>query len=179
MVEIRTHGRGGQGAVTSARVLALAGVKEGKFGQASQTLLGDRRGAPVMAFTRIGDRKIALRGPIEQPDFMIVLDPTLLHAVNLVADLKPGGMMVINSSKDPKLGVKTAYVDATSIALKNLGRPIVNSSMLGAFAAATKLVSLDAVLEAFAELFGKKASPEQVRVNSRTIEETYHELATA
>jgi len=177
MVEIRTHGRGGQGAVTSARVLALAAVKQGKFGQASQTKLGDRRGAPVMAFTRIDDRKIALRGPIEKPDYLIVLDPTLLQAVNLLADLKPGGMVVINAPKDPNLGVRTASVDATSIALKNLGRPIVNTSMLGAFAAATRLVSLEAVVDAFVELFGEKFSPEDVRLNSRTIEETYRELA--
>jgi pyruvate ferredoxin oxidoreductase gamma subunit len=179
MIEIRTHGRGGQGAVTSARVLALAAVKQGKHGQASQTLLGDRRGAPVMAFTRIDDRKIALRGPIETPDYLIVLDPTLIQATNLLGDLKPDGMVVINSVEDPHLGVKTAHVDATGIALRNLGRPIVNTSMLGAFAAATKLVSLEAVLEAFQELFGGKFSAEDVKVNRKTIEETYHEVGTA
>lgn len=176
MIEIRAHGRGGQGAVTSARVLALAAVKQGKFGQASQTLLGDRRGAPVMAFTRISDQKIALRGPIQKPDYLIVLDPTLIKAIDLSADLKESSMIVINSPKELGFKHKTTYVDATSIAIKNLGRPIVNTAMLGAFAAATDIVSLNSVIEAFIELFGDKFGPDQVKVNCNTIEETYYEV---
>ncbi len=179
MIEIRSHGRGGQGAVTSARVLALAAVKEGKFGQASQTLLGDRRGAPVMAFTRIDDKRIGLRGPIQRPDYLIVLDPTLVKAIDLSADLKESSQIIINSPKNLGFKHQTTYVDATSIAIKNLGRPIVNTSMLGAFAAATQLVSLASVVEAFLELFGEKFSPQQVKTNSKTIEETYNEVRKA
>jgi pyruvate ferredoxin oxidoreductase gamma subunit len=179
MIEIRAHGRGGQGAVTSSRVLALAAEKQGKFGQASQSMLGDRRGAPVSAFTRIDDKKIGLRGPILHPDYLIVLDHTLAQAVDLEADLKESGMIVINAHKDLGFKHKTTYVDATSIAIKNLGRPIVNTSMLGAFAAATNIVSLDSVLSAFLELFGEKFSPDQVQTNCKTIEETYHEVANA
>ena len=163
--------------MTSARVLAFAAVKEGKHGQASQSMLGDRRGAPVMAFTRISDEKIGLRGPILKPDYLIVLDHTLVQATNLTGDLKESGMIVMNSPRRLDLPENTRYVDATSIALRNLGTPIVNTSMLGAFAAVTGLVSLESVVAAFLELFGEKFSPAQVERNRKTIEETYHEVS--
>ena len=140
-------------------------------------MLGDRRGAPVSAFARIDDRKIGLRGPILHPDYLIVLDHTLAQTIDLDADLKESGMLVVNSPKDLGFKHKAVYVDATSIAIKNLGRPIVNTAMLGAFAAATNIVTLESVLAAFVELFGHKFSPDQVETNSKTIEETYHEVA--
>ena len=130
---------------------AYAAVKEGRFGLASQTIMGDRRGAPVTAYTRIGDRKIVARSPITTPDYLIVLDPTLILAVDLESDLKAEGEIIINATKDLGFAHRAIYVDATSISLKHLGRPVVNTAMLGAFAAATGVVGLEAVVAAARE----------------------------
>jgi len=176
MIEIRSHGRGGQGAITSARVLAYAAVKEGRFGLASQTIQGDRRGAPVTAFTRISDAKIVARCPIIHPDYLIVLDPTLILALDLESDLKPEGEIVINAAKDLGFKHKTTYVDATSISLKYLGRPVVNTAMLGAFAAATGIVRLDSVVAAAEEMLAHRLDGKEMAANTAAIREAYEEV---
>lgn len=176
MIEIRVHGRGGQGAVTTSRVLAHAAVLEGKYGQSSQIPLGDRRGAPVVAFTRIDERPIHLRGNIKNPDLLIVLDPTLVYVMDMVSDLKEEGRIIINSPKELDFKQPTTYVDATSIAMKNIGQPIVNASILGAFSAATGLVSVESVEEAFVSTFSKRLHGERMEKNLRTIRETYEEV---
>ena len=177
MLEIRIHGRGGQGAVTTSRVLAHGAVLEGKYGQSSQIPLGDRRGAPVMAFTRIDDRPIHLRGNIKNPDLLIILDPTLVHVVDMVSDLKKEGSIIVNSPKELDFVHATTYVDATSIAIKHLGQPIVNASILGAFSAATGLVSLESIEEAFISTFSKRLQGERMEKNIAAIRETYKEVA--
>lgn len=176
MLEIRIHGRGGQGAVTTSRVLAHAAVLEGKYGQSSQIPLGDRRGAPVMAFTRIDDRPIHLRGNIKNPDLLIILDPSLVYVVDMISDLREGGSIIVNSPKELGFIQPTTYVDATSIAIKNIGQPIVNASILGAFSAATGLVSVDSILQAFASTFSKRLKGERLERNLRAIRETHEEV---
>lgn len=160
MIEIRTHGRGGQGAVIASEILADAFFREGKFVQAFPAFGVERRGAPVVAFTRVSDGEIRERCEIYEPDHLIVLDPVLLETTNVTAGLKEGGWIVINSnrpleSKELKKHYHVAAVDANSIALKyGLGSraaPIVNTAILGAFASATKLVGLDAILDAVEE----------------------------
>ena len=99
MVEIRFHGRGGQGAVTSAELAALAAIEEGKYAQAFPSFGPERRGAPVMAFVRISDKPIVTREKVYTPDYVIVLDPTLLKLVNVEAGLKKGGTIIVNSTK--------------------------------------------------------------------------------
>jgi 2-oxoacid:acceptor oxidoreductase gamma subunit (pyruvate/2-ketoisovalerate family) len=160
MVEIRVHGRGGQGAVIASKTLAAALFAEGKDVQAFPAFGVERRGAPVTAFVRADDRPILLRCEIRQPDHVIVLDPTLLEVVNVTQGLRPGGWIVVNTP-DPPAKVplppdfKLATVDAGAIARAHrLGppnAPIVNTAILGAFAAATGLVGLDAVLRAVRE----------------------------
>lgn len=159
MLEIRIHGRGGQGAVTASKALASAAFREGKYVQSFPFFGVERRGAPVAAFTRIDDHPIRIRCEIQTPDHIIVLDPTLLEVVDVTAGLKPGGWIVINSERAPASfhlpGFCVATVDANHIAIKyRLGprtAPIVNTAILGAFARVTGIVGLDALAEAVRE----------------------------
>ncbi|MBS7620967.1 pyruvate ferredoxin oxidoreductase subunit gamma [Candidatus Bathyarchaeota archaeon] len=154
--EIRIHGRGGQGAVTAAQLLAHAAHTEGKYVQAFPYFGAERRGAPVKAFARISDAPILLHSQVYNPDYVVVLDPQLYKIIDVTEGLKKDGIIVMNSTKKPdELGLKgwrVATVDATGIALElNLrvaGLPVVNSSMLGAFSRATDEVQLESVLKA-------------------------------
>jgi 2-oxoisovalerate ferredoxin oxidoreductase gamma subunit len=160
MIEIRTHGRGGQGAVVASEILAVAFFREGKYVQAFPAFGVERRGAPVVSFTRISDGEIRERCEIYEPDHLIVLDPVLIDTVNITSGLKEGGWIIINTNRDLRDSdlaerYRMAMVDANSIAVKHgLGTratPIVNTAILGAFSAVTKLVGLEAVLDAITE----------------------------
>jgi len=154
MIEIRFHGRGGQGAVVASNLLADAAFSEGKDAKAFPYFGVERRGAPVMAYTRISDKPIVIRSQIYEPDWVVVLDPTLLEATDVLGGLKPHGGILINTDRCLPTGWehRCAAVAATQIAIKNgLGSemaPIVNTAMLGAFSRFTGLVSLASVLEA-------------------------------
>jgi 2-oxoisovalerate ferredoxin oxidoreductase gamma subunit len=158
-LEIRFHGRGGQGAVTAARLLAEAAFIEGNYCQAFPFFGAERRGAPVVAFTRIDKKPIRNRSQVYEPNYVVVLDPTLTETVNVAAGLKRGGIIVLNAKEVPEniKGYKMALVDATSIAIKNLGVPITNTTMLGALAKSTGIVSLDSVKKVIEKRFGKLA----------------------
>lgn len=155
MKEIRIHGRGGQGGVTAAELLARAAFKEGKWVQAIPFFGAERRGAPVKAFARISDEPILIRSQIYSPDYVIVLDSTLLDLVDVTEGLKENGIVIINTTRKPdeiKLGQgHLATVDATGIALELgllvAGLPVLNTTMLGAFAKATEEIKLESVLE--------------------------------
>jgi pyruvate ferredoxin oxidoreductase gamma subunit len=153
---VRIHGRGGQGAVTAAELLSVAAFDEGRYAQAFPTFGSERTGAPVVSFCRIDDRPIRLREPITDPDAVVVQDPTLLHQVDLFAGLEPGGFVLLNTSRTvSSLGLQelarwlgaehVVTVPATAIAREHLGRPLPSAALLGAFAALTGEVSLDAV----------------------------------
>jgi len=173
MIEVRFHGRGGQGAVTAARLLAEAAFLEGKHCQAFPFFGAERRGAPVLAFTRVDSRPIRLRTQVYEPNHVVVLDPTLLDAVNVAAGLKRGGTIVLNAKAAPKgLVGKIAVVDATGIASEHLGAPITNTAMLGAFAKATKLVSLDSVIKAIEGYFKGKLVEKNVMAVKAAYEKT-------
>jgi 2-oxoacid:acceptor oxidoreductase gamma subunit (pyruvate/2-ketoisovalerate family) len=178
MIEIRTHGRGGQGAVVASEILADAFFREGKYVQAFPAFGVERRGAPVVSFTRVSDGEIRERCQIYEPDHLIVLDPVLLKTVNITAGLKDGGWIIINTNREIEdkelLDVyHVATVDANSIAIKyGLGSratPIVNTAILGAFAGATRLVGLDAVLDAVEEFV-----PLKKENNRKATEEAFH-----
>lgn len=161
MIELRIHGRGGQGAVIASKLLAAALFKEGRSVQSFPAFGVERRGAPVAAFLRVSDGPILLRCEITHPDGLIVLDPTLIGAVDVSAGLKAGGSILINSAREPEWYADLAAhhrvgtVDASAIALRHhLGsktQPIVNTPILGAFAAWSGMVALDSVCEAIAE----------------------------
>jgi 2-oxoacid:acceptor oxidoreductase gamma subunit (pyruvate/2-ketoisovalerate family) len=160
LVEIRTHGRGGQGAVIASKVLANALFKEGRFVQAFPAFGVERRGAPVVAFTRFDDSPVRLRCEIYKPDHLIVLDQALTDTIDITAGLKNNGWIIINTHMSPEEFAyrdrfKLAVVDAAEIAwrhrLGSRATPIVNTAILGAFAKATGLVGIDAVVEAVGE----------------------------
>ena len=156
MLQIRIHGRGGQGVVTATELLSVAAFEQGRHAQAFPSFGSERTGAPVVAFCRIDDREIRLREPILAPDVLIVQDPTLLHQVDVFQGLQPDGYVLINSRRSfDQLGLadiarrfrheRLITVPATEIALKHLGRPLPNAVLLGGFAALSGLVSLEAV----------------------------------
>ena len=160
MIEIRTHGRGGQGAVIASEILAFAFFKEGKHVQAFPTFGVERRGAPVMAFTRVDSRPILLRNMIYEPDHVVVLDASLIEATNVTAGLKPQGTILVNSDRDASFfnlpdQFSCLTVDAGGIAVRyNLGsktHPIVNTAIVGAFSAFSGLVGIESVMEAIKE----------------------------
>jgi len=165
LVEIRWHGRGGQGAVTSAELLAQAAIGEGKFAQAFPSFGPERRGAPVLAFVRISSKEpIRVRAEIEKPDVVVVLDPGLLRIANVTSGLKEDGMLIINTKdsiqdteSEFKVKQKLATIDATKIARELLGVPIVNTAMIGALLRATEVVKLDSLLEPLRHRFGRLA----------------------
>lgn len=165
MIEVRFHGRGGQGAVTSAEMLALAAIIEGKYAQAFPSFGPERRGAPVQAFVRTDDKPVRVRADIKEPDVVVVLDPGLLDIVNVTDGLKEHGAIIVNTRKSPedvkaKYGNrwKVATVDASTIARETIGVPIVNTTMLGAIVKVTNLVSISSLEEPLNERFGDRAS---------------------
>jgi 2-oxoisovalerate/pyruvate ferredoxin oxidoreductase gamma subunit len=160
MIEIRMHGRGGQGGVIAAKILASAIFKEGKYAQSFPSFGVERRGAPVLAFTRVDDKPIRLRTAIYEPDHIIILDSTLIKFTNVFSGLKRGGTILVNTSSPlSSFGFPEDYsvasVDAAGIAVRHgLGTksmPIVNSSILGAFAKFSGVVGIDAIVEAVRE----------------------------
>ncbi len=179
MIEIRWHGRGGQGAVTSAELLAKAAISEGKYAQAFPSFGPERRGAPVMAFNRISSTAaIRVRAGITEPNVVVVLDETVLRVVNVTEGLTKGGTVVVNSKKaaaDLRAGLgdhwRLATIDATRIARETLGVPIVNTAMLGALIKACNVVGTDSLVEPLKERFGRLAE-RNINAMRRAVEET-------
>jgi len=165
LIEIRWHGRGGQGAVTSTELVAQAAINEGKFAQAFPSFGPERRGAPVSAFIRIDSKKpIRIRAEITEPDVVVVLDPNLLNIVDVTSGLNENGILIINTKKsfqdiksEFKATQKLAIIDATRIARELLGIPIVNTSMVGALIKATGVVELESLIEPLQHRFGRLA----------------------
>jgi pyruvate ferredoxin oxidoreductase gamma subunit len=179
LIEIRWHGRGGQGAVTSAELLAQAAISEDKYAHAFPSFGPERRGAPVLAFVRISNRQpIRIRAEITRPDVVVVLDPGLLGVVNVTSGLKENGVLVINSRGSFediearfKIKCKLAKVDATTIAREVLGIPITNTTMIGALLKATGVVKLESLVEPLRLRFGRLAE-KNIKAMQRAYEET-------
>lgn len=174
-LEIRLHGRGGQGTVTAAEILALAAFHDGKYAQAFPSFGVERRGAPVAAFCRIATRPIRLREQIYQPDYLIIQDASLIDtdpSVLVGADLCRGILVNADKGKWPRLKNKNIVcLPATQIALKKIGRPFINTPLVGAFAAMSDAVSLDSLRLALKEQFGAK--PDIIKANIEAMEAAY------
>jgi pyruvate ferredoxin oxidoreductase gamma subunit len=193
MLQIRIHGRGGQGVVTAAEMLSIAAFEQGRHAQAFPSFGSERMGAPVVAFCRIDDAEIRLREPILAPDVLIVQDPTLLHQVDLFQGLQAEGYVLINSQRSfHDLGLadieqryrheRLATVPATEIALRHLGRPLPNAVLLGGFAALSGLITLDAVGHAIRAKFGGKVAQANVAAAAEAyafVKQELEELAHA
>lgn len=177
MKEIIFHGRGGQGAVIASRILAVAAFKEGREVQSFPFFGVERRGAPVTAYTRLAEEEIRKRVPIKEPDYVIVLDPTLLEKNDITKGMKKGASIIINTRASKKTfkfsgKYKVFTIDAEEIAsshgLGSKSAPIVNTSMLGAFSKYTKEVGIKALVEAIRENVAIKTED-----NIKAAEESY------
>jgi 2-oxoacid:acceptor oxidoreductase gamma subunit (pyruvate/2-ketoisovalerate family) len=160
MIEIRIHGRGGQGSVIASKILAAAAHKDGQYAQSFPAFGVERRGAPVLAFTRIDKKYVNLRCEIYKPDHVVVLDPTLLMSIDVTSGLKEGGSVLINSEEKPPYFnlpdiFEVVTVDANRIAIeKGLGSkmaPIINTAILGAWSRVTGIVTLESIQKAILE----------------------------
>ena len=178
MLEIRLHGRGGQGAVTSAELLALAAINEGKYGQAFPSFGPERRGAPVVAFFRVDDQQIKIRTSITDPDLVLVLDPSILRIVNVTEGLKDDGVLVANTRhtadeirRELDLNCRLAVVNANRIAFEELGIPITNTTMLGALLKAKAIVNPDSLIGSIRDRFGR-IGDKNINAFKRALKET-------
>jgi len=184
-VEIRWHGRGGQGTVTAAKVLADACLSTGKNVQAFPEYGPERAGAPLRAYNRISDRELRLHCPVLNPNIVIVADPTLLDSIDVLEGSPDDAVLLVNTSKAPeeirgktsaKPGQKVVTVDATKISLETIGRNLPNACMLGALARVTGIVSLDILLEDIKASFGPKFSEKIITGNLEAARRGYEEV---
>ena len=176
MIEIRIHGRGGQGVVTSGQLIAIAAFYDGKHTQSFPMFGVERGGAPVEAYARISAEKIRVRSQIYNPDIVLVLDSSLIGAVDITKGLKKGGLIIVNTSKKPaelkiKGNFKIYCIDALSISMEIFGRPIVNTPILGAFSAFTKHISLESLYKALDERFEGKGK--LIELNKTAIKKVF------
>ncbi|MEA3227034.1 MAG: 2-oxoacid:acceptor oxidoreductase family protein [Planctomycetota bacterium] len=179
LVEIRWHGRGGQGAVTSAEMVAQAAIGENRYGQAFPSFGPERRGAPVQSFLRVStDKPIRIRAAIDEPDAVVVLDPGVLRIMDVTSGLKKGGFVIINSRKtadelrrDFGFDYPLAVVNANVIAREELGILITNTTMVGALLKATGVVVLESVIAPLEARFGRLAE-KNIKAMKRAYAET-------
>ena len=184
ITEVRWHGRGGQGAVTAAKVLAESALSQGKHIQAFPEYGPERMGAPIRAFTRISDESINIHSHVTNPEIVAVLDPTLLEIIDVTEGTDENAVIIINTDQAPdeirqKLdikGRKIFTVDATSISLKEIGRNIPNTPMIGALIKATDIMKLEVVLEDFKTKYSGKFKQEVIAGNLKAIQRAYDEV---
>jgi pyruvate ferredoxin oxidoreductase gamma subunit len=162
MKEIRIHARAGQGAITTAGLLGYAYFLKGMYPYAFPHFGAARMGAPMNAFVRVNTKPVRIRSQIYEPDFVIVVDPTLMRGYNCFSGLKANGLAIINGRQDLELpkfkpAQKVFVIPANDIALKTIGRPLGNTTLIGAFAAATDELSLDTLIEVIKKRFIGKA----------------------
>lgn len=183
MIEIRWHGRGGQGAKTASQFIGEAALDAGKYIQAFPEYGPERAGAPIRCFTRIADKLINIHSPITDPQVVVVIDPTLLDSIDVTEGLKEDGALLVNSDQDPKAireklkfkKGKVATVDATKISLETLGIPMPNTPMLGALLKVKDIVSMDVLINQVKNKFLKKIGAEKTDANIEGIRRAYKE----
>lgn len=177
MKEIRLHGRGGQGVAIAAEMLAAALVKEGRYAVAFPMFGFERRGAPVTAFVRFDDKPIRQRTQVYEPDCLVITDPSLRKSPEIFAGLRPEGTVIINIQHRPEERlhpnvVRIGAVDATGIAIQEIGKPITNTCVLGAFAGATGWLKLESLQAGFKDYFSGKLLEDNLRCVDRGYRET-------
>jgi len=185
MVEIRWHGRGGQGTVTAAKVFADACLRGGRYVQAFPEYGPERSGAPLRAYNRISSKELRMHCPVLRPNIVVVVDATLLDGINVADGAPDDAAFVVNSSKEPqeireklkaKPSQKVFTVDATKIAIDCFGKPLPNSPLVGSLTKVSGLVSLQWVLEDVQKSFGKKFSQKIIDGNLEAVKRGYEEV---
>lgn len=184
-IEIRWHGRGGQGIVTAAKVLAEACLSSGGYVQAFPEYGPERAGAPIRAFNRVSEKTIRMYGPVLHPKVISIADVTLIDTVNVTEGAPDDAIFIVNTSKDPKEvrkklkakdSQKVYTVNATKIAIDSFGRPLPNSSMLGAICKVTAIVDMDTLLDNVKKSFGKKFAQKIIDGNLEATKRGYEEV---
>ena len=169
MIEYRIPGRGGQGSVAAAYLLAATAFHAGQMCQAFPAFGAERRGAPVTAFVRTDEQPIRLRAQVRAPHFLIIQDGTLLQDAGITAGLRPGGGMIVNTTRPSeeiaeRFGCRALSVRATEMAVEVIKRPIPNTALLAAFLSATGLFPIDALGEALRDRFSEKVLERNLRL---------------
>lgn len=184
ILEIRWHGRGGQGAKTAAQFLAEAALDLGKSIQAFPEYGPERAGAPIRTYTRISDEAINIHSPVANPDIVAVIDPTLLDAVDVTEGLGENGVLVVNThetveairNKTKYKKGKIAVCDATKISLETLGLPIPNTPMLGALLKVRPIVPMESLENEVKKKFLKKIGEQKTEANIKAIKRAFEEV---
>lgn len=182
-LEVRWHGRGGQGVVTANEILAGAALLEGKYMKAFPEFGPERMGAPIRAFARVSDEPIKVHSQVYFPDYVIVLDPTLIGNVNVLEGMKAEGGLIVNYPEG-KAALRKALatdlevhaVDATKIAMETVGKPLANTAMLGALVKTSGIVELDSIKEELRSKLGGKLPEKVVEKNILSVERAYLEV---
>ena len=182
-IEIRWHGRGGQGAVTAAKFLAEVALSNGKFVQAFPEYGPERTGAPILAFTRLSTNPINAHYSITNPDVVVVLDQTLLTLINVAQGLHKNGIILVNSEKPPQdinkylnCNGKIFTVDANVISQETVGRTMPNMPMVGALIRVQEIIPLREMLNCFEKSFKEKFSAQLIEDNQKAIKRAYEEV---
>ena len=187
LIEIRWHGRGGQGAKTAALLFGDAALASGKYIQAFPEYGPERMGAPVASFNRVSSKPILIHSGVTNPDIVIVLDPTLIESVDVTEGMSDGAVLIVNTERSPKDvkddckvkgSVKVFTVDASKISKETIGRDIPNTPMLGALIKATGILDFKDMLEDTKGKLQKKfkSKPEVIEGNIKAIERAYNEV---
>ena len=184
ILEIRWHGRGGQGAKTAAGMVAQVAVGSGKYGQGCPEYGAEREGAPIKAYTRVSESIIRVHDAIYYPDVVLVLDETLLDTEPVTDGLDKDGILLVNTKRSPaeireQLGLegrKIYTVPATAIAVEEIGRPIPNTVMVGALASVTGVVDTDDIKESIVKKLGEKLSEAVLQGNKKAVDRAFEEV---
>ncbi len=177
MIEIRIHGRGGQGNVVAANMLAMSAFEIGRHGQAFPAFGAERRGAPVIAFVRVADQPIRRRNQVQEPHFLIIQDEALLQVPGVLNGLKPGGAILVNANRPASElslpeGTVAATLPASTMAKEFLGRPVPNTALLAAFLSLTQLFPTEAITKSL----GHKFKGEVLENNIKLVEAAASEV---
>ena len=186
-LEIRWHGRGGQGAKTGAFLLAESMIEQGKYAQGFPDYGPERMGAPIRGYNRISDEPIRVHSGVQTPDIVIVLDPTLIATGTLIDGIKPESVLIVNSHESPEKikaelgadGNRVFTVDATGIALDEMGRPIPNTPMIGALLKVTDLAEIEKMSAILTKKFKGKLSDKMIAGNLKALRRAYEEVREA
>lgn len=184
LIEIRFHGRGGQGAKTASQFLAEAAMAKGKHIQSFPEYGPERAGAPMRAYTRISDQPINIHSGVTNPEVVVVIDPTLLDAIDVTEGLGKDGVLIVNTEQSPEeirkkikfKNGKVYTVDATKIALEAIGIPMPNTSMLGALIKATGLIDIKDIEKEIKEKFLKKIGEQKTQGNINSVQRAHDEV---
>jgi len=183
-IQIRWHGRGGQGAKTAAGMVAELAIDTGSYAQGAPEYGAEREGAPIKAYTRISERPIRVHDAIYYPDMVLVLDETLLEAENVAEGLVEGGVLLVNTKRSPaevrkQLGLKGCKVytiDATGIAMQEIGRPIPNTVMVGALSKVSGRMSAELIEKSIRKKLGGKLSEGMLKGNVNAVRRAFEEV---